>query len=185
MVTIIEKDLAADREKSKPIFLIGFMGCGKSTVGKLLAEKKETTFVDLDAELELLFGKSIGELFREGRETEFRQAESASVIKHAKSREAGIIATGGGACGDLAAREAMRGYGLVFWLDAAWPVLRARILGDSRRPMLARDPETLYNQRKAVYEACAHFRVDASAPPEIIASEIFGLTRPACPSRLS
>ncbi len=174
MVTSLAAKIAdpGGSKKTKPAFIVGFMGSGKTCAGRLLALVCKLPFVDIDAELETFFGEPISDIFFDGREKDFRKAESALIARHASSGIFSIIATGGGACSNPATLRAMHDNGIVFWLDAPWPVLLPRIQGDPRRPMLAGDPEALYNSRRAHYEACAHYRVDASANPEKIVAEL-------------
>ena len=86
-----------------PVFLIGFMGAGKSTTGKLLAAALEYQFVDLDAAIELVAGKSISKIFNEEGEKAFRGYEQ-EVLHQLGQRSEIVVATGGG-CGARPSRE--------------------------------------------------------------------------------
>ena len=79
----------------KPVLLIGMMGCGKSTVGRLLAERMRLPLIDLDEEIARAAGKTIPEIFAQEGEAGFRARETAA-LERALAREAGVIATGGG-----------------------------------------------------------------------------------------
>ena len=79
----------------KPVLLIGMMGCGKSTVGRLLAERMRLPLIDLDEEIARAAGKTIPEIFAQEGEAGFRARETAA-LERALAREDGVIATGGG-----------------------------------------------------------------------------------------
>ncbi|MBU0936011.1 MAG: shikimate kinase [Spirochaetes bacterium] len=156
----------------KPLVLIGFMGCGKSSVGRKLAAALDRKFLDCDTVLEAQFGQAISALFAAGREAEFRQAEADLVQSLCKSATNIVIATGGGVCMAAASANAIREHSLCIWLDAPWPVLQARLGKDPSRPLLAGNPEQLYRQRQAVYAACASVRVKADQAVELVLDEI-------------
>lgn len=156
----------------KPLVLIGFMGCGKSSVGRSLAAELGQDFLDCDTILETQFGQAISDLFAAGREAEFRQAEAQLVQSLCQSKTNTVIATGGGACMAEASARAIREHSLCIWLDAPWPVLQARLGKDPTRPLLAGNPELLYRQRQGVYAACATVRVNADQPAELVLDEI-------------
>ncbi len=81
---------------SKPIFLIGYMGCGKSSVGKKLAKRLKLDFIDIDLSIEQMTGKSIARIFDQEGEDQFRQLER-SILVSLCSRSNIVVATGGGA----------------------------------------------------------------------------------------
>ncbi len=117
------------------IILTGFMGTGKSTVGRLLAEKLEMRFVDMDQLIEERAGRSISEIFAVEGEQHFRALERNLVEDLA--RESGlVIATGGGVVLDPGNIDAFRASGLVVCLNASPTTIRARVESDNHRPLL-------------------------------------------------
>jgi len=141
-----------------PLFLIGFMASGKTTIGRLLAERLEWAFVDLDKLIEDGAAQTVADIFAAEGEAGFRQRETEALREVAKRRKA-VVATGGGAPCREENIEAMLAAGRVFWLDvspeeavrragkasgrplldgAADPVAAARALLDARRPYYGR-----------------------------------------------
>ncbi len=151
----------------KSLFLIGMMGCGKSTMGKLLAGMLGCPFLDLDREIERLQGRSIPELFAEGGDAFFRVCETAA-LREACAGAPCVIATGGG----IVTREEnialMRETGLVVFLCRPLEDIIATVQQDTR-PNLAGDKEermrTLYAQREALYRRAAHIVFDNRRSP--------------------
>ena len=145
--------MPADFKGVGAIFLTGFMGCGKSTVGKLLAERLGWEFVDLDERIEALAGKSIARIFSEDGEDEFRRLEHETLVEQARLAREGsprAAALGGGAFTFERNRRAISGAGVSIWLDAGGRregIARFE-LGERRRhdPLTTRDawqPRTL------------------------------------------
>ena len=150
--------------KKQSIYLTGFMGSGKSTVGRLLAARLRWPFVDLDETIVKEAGRSIPEIFQELGETAFRDMESEAVRRHAG--EAGVYALGGGAVLSECNRSLLLSTGTVVYLRTAPGTLLQRLeKGTGERPLLP-DDEDLYQticrtliQRKPFYES-AHWIVD-------------------------
>ncbi|HXU01137.1 MAG TPA: shikimate kinase [Polyangia bacterium] len=118
-----------------PIFLIGFMASGKTTVGRLLAERLDWTFVDLDKVIEDEAAQTVADIFAAEGEAGFRKRETAALLAVAKRRKV-IVATGGGApCRDENI-EAMLAAGRVFWLDVSPEEAVRRAGSASGRPLL-------------------------------------------------
>jgi 3-dehydroquinate synthase len=133
------------------LVLVGFMGAGKSTVGRLLAERLGWSFVDVDARIEREAGRSIPELFAQEGEAGFRERERRAIAAVCQG-DRQVIAPGGGAVLDSRNEEALRAAGPVVALTAPLDVLWRRVAG-SRRP-LARDRESFerrYREREALY----------------------------------
>lgn len=152
--------------------LVGFMGSGKTTVGRLLADLVGWEFLDLDARIEERTGRSVAELFREHGEASFR-AEELSAALEAGARRRLVIAAGGGAFAQDATREALRRGALTAWLRCPLAALLARIPADGTRP-LAGSRETisaLYAEREPSYRL-ADIEVDATLPPQEVAQQI-------------
>lgn len=154
------------------ISLIGPMGAGKSTIGRLLAARLRIPFVDLDEQIVEQTGKSIPRIFEEDGECVFRAQEGASLEKLVSDGASKVLATGGGVIMAAPNRERLKKGGPVVWLDATPEVSAGRISGDSNRPLIKGiDPlqkaRELDRIRRSKYEACADFRIDtASMAPE-------------------
>jgi shikimate kinase len=128
----------------KPVFLIGYMGSGKSTVGKKLASKLKCSFVDMDHTIEEMTGKSIANIFSDEGEDAFRQLEH-SVLVSLTARKDTVISTGGGAPCFFDNMSIMNRHGLTIYLKMHPDSLAKRILDSgTKRPLLQRiTPEQL------------------------------------------
>lgn len=162
------------------IILIGYRGVGKSTVGRLLAERLGWTFVDADEELETRAGSTIADIFRREGETGFRDREAA-VLADLVIRPNQVIATGGGIVLCSANRERLKTSGFVAWLHAPPEIVWHRLQGDpttaARRPNLAggglQEVIDLMAQREPLYREVASDAFDTSeASPEAVAAAI-------------
>jgi shikimate kinase len=161
--------------KGSPIIcLVGFMGSGKSTVGRLLAERLGWTFVDLDEEIERQTGRTIAEIFAAEGEPRFRALErealreQCSQAQHGRAR---VVALGGGAFAEADNRERLELGGVSIWLDCPVDRMWPRVEGQTHRP-LARDRaqfEALYRRRLDSYRL-ADFTIpaDTDRPEEIL-----------------
>ncbi|HEX7573818.1 MAG TPA: shikimate kinase [Bacteroidota bacterium] len=123
------------------IYITGFMGGGKSTIGPLLAARLGYEFVDIDALIEANEGKSVPEIFRERGEQDFRSLERHE-LGLLSTRDRIVVATGGGALTDQGSGEIIRGSGLLVYLQVPFEVLIARLRGRGGRPMIAADDGT-------------------------------------------
>jgi shikimate kinase len=145
----------------RPIYLLGFMGCGKSSIGRELAAQTGRAFVDTDTVVEETAGRTIERIFRESGEGHFRELEW-SALRALESRERIVVATGGGLFLGLVQRRFMKSEGTTVWIDVPLDVLRARLASDSRRPLFAPEDalsfRALYEKRRAVY-ALADVRI--------------------------
>ncbi|HUO49560.1 MAG TPA: shikimate kinase [Acidimicrobiales bacterium] len=119
------------------LFLVGMMGAGKSTVGRLLAQHLGWDFVDTDAEISARTGRNVGDLFTERGEAAFREEERRAVGDVLARRAPAVVSVGGGAVVDEGNRRAMRDGGTVVWLRADPAVLAARVADEGGRPLLA------------------------------------------------
>ena len=143
------------------IYLVGFMGAGKTSVARALGKRLDWKVEDIDARIERAERRDIPTIFREAGEPYFRAREREALIQLLPERGT-VVASGGGTFADPANRELMLRDGAVIWLDAPLATVLDRVPQDGRRP-LATDRlamEQLYNQRLAAY-CLAHFRVDA------------------------
>ena len=160
-----------NRHRRKLIYLVGFMGCGKTTVGERLAQALGWPFIDLDAIIEAGQGVTIREIFERSGEPFFRQLEHAALTEASKSEPA-VIALGGGTFVQLTNLEFIRGAGgITVWLYCALEVMRQRCATMNNRPLFrdAESFEQLLNQRLPYYRQ-AEFRVstDNRDPAEVV-----------------
>jgi shikimate kinase len=167
-------------KNSPAIFLVGFMGSGKSTAGRLLAARLGWEFIDLDAEIERVAGVKISEVFDTAGEVAFRVLEHRAValqVSQARSGEPRVVALGGGAFAQANNREILAGAGVSIWLDCPAEELWQRVGEMGDRP-LARDKaafEALHQERRQHYEK-ADFRVPVQgASPEAVVEAILDL----------
>jgi shikimate kinase len=151
------------------LVLTGFMGAGKSAVGKRVAERLGLPFVDLDERIEAAAGASVKAIFASGGEDEFRRVERAELRRALAAGEC-VIAAGGGTLVDPENLEAAREAALVVWLNPTFATIVSRIgaLGKSDRPLF-RDEATafdLYRARLPSYRR-AHLRLDIEPGEEV------------------
>lgn len=161
------------------IFLTGFMGCGKTTVGRLLAERLEVPFLDLDTEIEREAGTSIREIFDRGGEPLFRRLEQEALVK-AIAVPGAVIATGGGTLTVERNLALLAEAGVTVWLDPPFSVIAERVgvLGKEDRPLFQTEAQALelYRRRLPVYRL-ADFRlaVEPGETPEEVATRVAAL----------
>jgi len=157
------------------IFLVGFMGSGKTTVGRSLAARLGLPFIDLDDEIERTAGVPIRAIFRERGEPWFRALERDE-LKKACRLEQGVVALGGGAFCTEENQATTRAAGRSVWLDVPIDVVVERCAGDRTRPLATGRQEMarLLERRRPFYEM-ADTRVDAAQPVDGIVAEILAL----------
>ena len=158
----------------KAIFLCGFMGCGKSTVGELVAKQLQLPLIDTDAYLVEQEGRSIPEIFAQDGEPYFRKIE-AEAIRTLCGTQA-VIACGGGAMLNPDSAAAARKEGVVVLLDESFDTCYRRIKGDTNRPIVQRSTKeelhALFDQRASIYRAHATCAVPGGVSPEQMAQRI-------------
>jgi len=162
------------RLKQTPgIYLLGFMACGKSTVGRRLAHRLGWSFFDLDDEIEAAEKITIADIFDTRGEAEFRRIESELLAQHVRSIEHGrpaVVALGGGAFITPANRELAANNGVSVWLDCEFERIARRVSWAAHRP-LARDPEklaALFHERRDIYRlADVHIPVETDDPDAV------------------
>lgn len=121
--------------RARNIVLIGFMGSGKSKVGKLVARKLKMKFVDTDAEIEKREGKTIPQIFCDSGEPYFRRRE-ADIIKEAARQENTVISAGGGAVLLKQNMSRLKKSGVIAWLKANPETIVKRVGASKNRPLL-------------------------------------------------
>ena len=139
-------------------YLIGMMGSGKSSVGKLLANKLQFSNIDIDKEIEKDEKLSIKEIFEKKGENYFREIESKYLLR---KRNSAVVSCGGGIILNKKNREFLRTNGYTIYLKSSIPTLEKRLLNKSSRPLLNNDnlKETLiniYSKRKTLYTSVAN-----------------------------
>ena len=150
------------------IFLIGMMGCGKSTMGRLLSAELRMPLIDLDEDIAAHEGRSIPEIFAEVGDPGFRICETAA-LRRACACAPCVVATGGGIVTRGENIALMRDTGTVVWLNRPLEAMISDVRQDTR-PNLAGDKaarmRTLFASREALYRSAAHIEFDNSATAE-------------------
>lgn len=167
-------------KRTPGIYLVGFMGCGKSTVGVRVADELGWTYVDMDEDIVKAQGRGIVDIFDTGGESAFREIESECIRKRVRMIQTGrpmVLSLGGGAFAEETNYKLLRENGISIWLDASLDLIRHRLAGATDRP-LARDPkrfEALYQSRQPAY-AKADYRIPvAGNDPGPVVAAILGL----------
>ncbi|HEY6343713.1 MAG TPA: shikimate kinase [Bryobacteraceae bacterium] len=168
-------------KRTPGIFLVGFMGCGKSTVGLSLAHELGWHFLDLDEEIERAEGSTIVEIFDTRGEEEFRRLESAVLTRCVRTVQHGrphIVSLGGGAFLSDENFRLVSENGVSIWLDCPLPTIEKRLASSVRRP-LARDPERLrelFHSRREGYARAEHRIEIASDDADAAVGQILALS---------
>ena len=146
------------QRKMENIVLIGMPGCGKTTIGKVLAQRTGKRFVDTDAYIQEMTGKSIPAIFAEEGEAAFRNYET-EVIKNLSKESGLVIATGGGCVTQNRNYSPLHQNSTIVWIHRPLHLLSA----EGRPLSLKTNPEEMFMHRKPLYEAFADFSIDNSA----------------------
>ena len=155
------------------IYLVGFMGAGKSSVGRVLSKRLGWTFLDLDTEIERSQKMTVQEIFRQSGESQFRQLERDH-LKRVSAQKDAVIALGGGAYIDSQNREVADVTGLTVWLDATFSSIQQRVKIDGSRPLFEDNEraERLYRERRPAYALAGMHVSTEGRSPDAVALEI-------------
>lgn len=161
---------------NKPVFLVGLMGCGKSSIGHLAAEQWHIPFFDIDKVIEEKEGCTVSELFDTKGEAYFRQKELDTVKKLVKNK-ASIVATGGGAFVQPNLRGIILEHSISVWLKADFSTLLERVSRKNTRPLLEKgDKATILNQllmeRTPSYEKADIIVTSDSQPHQSVVNQM-------------
>jgi shikimate kinase len=161
-------------KRTPGIYLVGFMGSGKSTIGRLLAHRLGWSFFDVDHEIEAAEGASIREIFETRGEPEFRRIETAILGQHIAWIEQGrptVLALGGGAFAGEGNRAILEDRGITIWLDCPFEIVERRAAETAHRP-LSWDPArfaALYRERLETYRlADIHIAITGDDPGQAV-----------------
>lgn len=169
--------MKSDAAPGRNLILAGFMGTGKSTVGRLVALTLEMPLVDIDAEIEATAGQSIAEIMATQGEAAFRRLE-AQICAQAAARPGQVIATGGGALIDPDTRQALEASGLIVGLTCDLETSIQRMGDGASRPLYSGDRarlESLYAAREKLYRSLPHQIDTSNLGPEEAAREVVRL----------
>ena len=144
----------------KNLVLLGMMGVGKTTLGKIVAKKTGLKFIDTDTNIEENCLMKISEIFKKKGEKFFRLEENKEVLKSLKKSNS-VIALGGGAFMDKTIRDSILKNTVSIWLDADLKDLNKRIKWSNKRPLLNEENNQkkinkLYDERKNIYKLANH-----------------------------
>lgn len=172
---------AATGDRGPLLILTGFMGAGKSTIGRAVARRLGTSFIDTDAEIERTAGRSIAEIFAADGEPAFRRVEEATVLRVLAQFD-GVVALGGGSVTVAGIREALHGRPLIH-LRVSPEAGFARVANTDRPLLAGDDPSRTYArllaQRAALYDTVATAAVDADQPVDDVVGDVLALLDPA------
>ena len=156
--------MIAKLKQTPGLYLMGFMGSGKTTIGKMLAERLGWNFVDIDDDIEAAERRSIADIFDTLGEDAFRRMEREAIERRVRAVACGqptVMALGGGAAAQPGNVDLIENHGVTIWLSCPFDMVVRRVGQDSSRP-LARDLkkfEELFNSRQQAYGR-ANFRVE-------------------------
>jgi shikimate kinase len=158
--------------KADKVYLVGFMGAGKTTVARALARRLDWKAADIDELIEAREHETVATLFAKRGEAYFRAVERAVLLDQMATRDL-VVATGGGTFVDPLNRAAINRDGVSVWLDVPFERLIARVPADGRRPMAVdrAEFERLYSARRPAYEQ-AHYRIESRASVDAVVEQL-------------
>ena len=164
------------------VLLIGMMGAGKSTVGRIVAERMRRPFRDSDEDVEERTGKTVPSIFAERGEPAFRAEERAALSTALASGVPSVIAVAGGAVLDPEVRRRLRSGGIVVWLDVPPQTLAGRVGAGLGRPLLEDDPAGTLRRldavRRPVYRELAQVVLEVGGrSPQALAEDVIRASR--------
>ncbi len=161
-------------KRTPGIYLVGFMGSGKSTIGERLADELGWGFVDIDEDIVKAEGRSIVDIFDTGGEPAFREIEYECIRKRVRTIQTGrpmVVALGGGAFAEERNFQLLQENGVSIWLDCSFDLIRERLQHQFDRP-LARDPQRfaeLFEHRIPFYSRSDYrVMVDGNDPLAVV-----------------
>jgi len=169
--------MTGNSDRAGNLVLAGFMGVGKSTVGRIVAGRLGLAFVDTDAEIERRAGRSIAQIFAQDGERTFRRLE-AEVCRAVAAQRGQVIAVGGGALLDNSTRHAFAQTGLIVCLTCTLDESLRRVGDDATRPLFSTDRArlaALYAARAAHYASLPHTIDTTACTPAGVAGEVIRL----------
>jgi shikimate kinase len=169
--------MPSSRPSAEHVVLVGMMGAGKTTVGRILSERLGRPFLDSDQVIEARTGRTVAQIFEADGEPAFRVLESAALAEALSDATLSVIAAAGGVVLDPDNRRRMRERAWVVWLRADPTVLAGRVGSSDHRPLLEDDPDAalrrLYGERLPLYAEVAEEVVDVdTVSPEEAAEKI-------------
>jgi shikimate dehydrogenase len=164
---LVSKIHGAILKRTQNIALIGMPGCGKSTVGSILAQKLGRPFMDIDAQIEAAAGKSIPEIFSEAGEETFRRLETRALSVEAK-KSGIVLATGGGVVTRPENLDLLRQNSVIVYMKREL----SELITDGRPLSQNVGIQALANKRLPLYEAWSDYAVQAEARPKQTAARI-------------
>jgi shikimate kinase len=163
----------------KALYLVGFMGAGKTTISEELSTKLNIPVIDTDHYIQQKTGKSISDIFQESGELSFRQLEK-ECLKELPTNDV-IIATGGGMFIQEVNRTWMNDKGVSIYLKCRWEDLSQRIAGDTSRPLVQKNElkqlKALFEQRRSMYEQATYCIDTTNKSISDICLEIIGVIK--------
>ncbi len=161
------------------IILCGFMGCGKSTIGRKLAAKTEKEFVDMDRYIEAKESLTVKEIFEKYGEEKFRELEYVA-CRELSEKSGLIIAAGGGTLTFQRNIDVLKSTGRIVYIDVKYEILCERLKRDTRRPLLQVENRNevikeLLEKRRPVYERAASIYIDGNFTSGRVAGIILGI----------
>ncbi len=164
-----------------PIVLCGFMGCGKTTVGKIIAKRTTLDFIDMDSYIEQKEGCTVKEIFDRHGESYFRDLEHLACIELAEKKNC-VISSGGGSVIYERNVRALEKSAKIIFLSVPLEDIKYRLRNDTKRPLLQRPDKDeamaeLYHKRLPFYYAAARFVIRPGKTPAATAEKIIEILK--------